>query len=166
VSLCVIENLNSTPTVFSSHAMFCYVWLASQTSWLELQNESSWAWFLARYFNEPSRASSFDYRAITSRAGSISTPSRHQVALLPTRRAVAWLLWLLFASLPSPGMLMKLYNMRVELCPVTVQSGRVWGPMGIWYPVGDWYGKNVVPEVGFGYGDGDSSMFMDTGLGS
>jgi hypothetical protein len=37
--------------------------------------------------------------------------------------------------------------------------------MGIWYPVGDWYGKNVVPEVGFGYGDGDGSMFMDTGLG-
>jgi hypothetical protein len=36
--------------------------------------------------------------------------------------------------------------------------------MGILYPVGDGYGRNFVPEVGFGYGDG--SMFMGTGLGS
>jgi hypothetical protein len=52
-------------------------------------------------------------------AGPPPPPCCHQVALLPARRAVAWLLCSLHVSPPGPGMLMKLCNMHAELCPVT-----------------------------------------------
>jgi hypothetical protein len=59
---------------------FSIVWLASQTSRLELNCEPSWADLLARCYNEPSRARmqtsrAITSRAVTSRAGSISSPT-------------------------------------------------------------------------------------------
>ena len=43
-------------------------------SWLELFSEPSRAGLLASLYNEPSRASVLTSRAITSRAGSLSSP--------------------------------------------------------------------------------------------
>jgi len=74
-SVKIISTLFLLLTCFYNLSICVFmIWLASQTSWLELFSEPSRAGLLARLYNEPSRASVLTSRAITSRAGSLSSP--------------------------------------------------------------------------------------------
>ena len=79
-SVKIINTLCLLLTCFYNLSICVFmIWLASQTSWLELFNEPSRASLLARLYNEPNRANMLTSRAITSRAvtsrlGSLSCP--------------------------------------------------------------------------------------------